>query len=350
MSFLITILCIGFVIFIHELGHLIAAKRAKVGVSEFAVGMGPKIWSFDFSETTYSLRAFPIGGYIKAKGLDTTDECPIEEDFREKSILARMSIIVAGSVMNVLLGFIIYLFIGLVVGKPTMISEIDQVLADYPAEKVGLQAGDQIIQINGNEVNDVAVDFINTVKESNGHELSITYLRNQAERTVTIAATLAETSSYMIGVSFKVSNTSLSLGGAVTYGLNRTIGTISGSLLGLKMLITGDVGFNELAGPVGIVQIAASQFDSNFMSFIGLIAFISISLGIINMFPLPALDGGHFLLLIIESIRKKPLNKKVELMLNNTAMILLLSLMAVIVFNDVINWGDRVDIIKGLSK
>ena len=159
MSFILTILALGFVIFIHELGHLLAAKRAKVGVSEFSVGMGPKLLSTTIGETLYSIRALPFGGFIKAKGLDDLDNCSIDEDFREKSVWSRASILVAGSVMNVFLGFIIFVIISWMVGEQTLTSEVRSVLPDHPAEQSGLMVGDVITHINNALVEDVQRDL-----------------------------------------------------------------------------------------------------------------------------------------------------------------------------------------------
>ena len=192
MPFLITLLSLGFVIFIHELGHLLAAKRARVGVSEFAVGMGPKVWSFNYGETMYSLRALPFGGFIKAKGLDDLEECSIEEDYRQKSILSRASILAAGSVMNLILGFFIFFMSALIVGNLTLSTQIDQVLPSLPAENVGLMPGDDLIKINGNSITDVEKDVIQFIKGSNEAPFQLTVLRDQVAQTVTLSAVVSE--------------------------------------------------------------------------------------------------------------------------------------------------------------
>ena len=145
MTILITIIALGFVIFIHELGHFIAAKKAKVGVSEFAVGMGPKIFSFDYQETMVSLRALPIGGFVRVKGLEDTENCSIEEDYRQKSAISKASILAAGSFMNFVLGLVIFTMIGFFSGDKVVTSTIETVIDNYPAQEVGLKSGDKII-------------------------------------------------------------------------------------------------------------------------------------------------------------------------------------------------------------
>ncbi len=350
MSFLITLLALGFVIFIHELGHLLAAKRAKVGVSEFAIGMGPKIVSFNFKETMYSLRALPFGGFIKAKGLDDLEECALEEDFREKSILSRASILAAGSFMNILLGFVIYFFISLLVGEQQLTSTINKVEMDSPAFTAGLQSGDKIIAINNQNVRDVQQDLIQIIKSSDGNEIFLTFLRAQEELTIGVYPTQSSTGAYIIGISFDVIYNNLNGFQAIGAGINKTMFTISQSFASIKMLVSGSISIKELAGPVGIVQIASSQIQKSMISFFALMAFISIGLGIINLLPFPILDGGHLLFLGIEALRGKPLNKNVELVINNAAAFLLITLMAFVVFNDVTSWNDRVDLMKELNK
>lgn len=349
MEILVTIFCIGIVIFVHELGHLIAAKKACVGVPEFAVGMGPKLASFKWNDTMYSLRIFPIGGFIKVKGMDD-DACAIEEDYREKSVLRRMSIIVAGSAMNIVLGFCLFYLIGLVIGQPAMTPSIDQVLDNYPAQSIGLAVGDVITTLNDQAVIDVTQDFIRPIQASNGEAFQVGYMRDGVDYVKTVTPIRSDRSQYMIGISFRVDTHQLSLLSAIPYAMNRTASTISGSLSGLKSLILGEVSLKDLAGPVGLVQLASSQLAQSIVAFIGLIAYISISLGVINMLPIPALDGGHFLLLLIEAIRKKPFDKRAESLIHNTAMIALLVFMSVIIFNDVIHWSDRVDRLNGVVK
>ena len=350
MSFLLTILALGFVIFIHELGHLLAAKKAKVGVSEFAVGMGPKLVSFNFGDTMYSLRALPFGGFIKAKGLDDLEDCPVEEDFREKSILSRASILAAGSAMNILLGFIIFFMIAFIYGEQRLSAKVETVLADYPAQQQGVLVGDEITHINNSRVIDVQTDLIQVIQSSNGDDILLGLVRNNEALSVTVSPQVSEKGTYVIGVSFQAVSIKMGLFQSIASGWNRTVFTIGQSFDGLKMLVSGGANVKDLAGPVGIIQIASSQIQKSLVAFFGLIAFISISLGIINLFPFPVLDGGHLLFLFIEGLRGKPLNKNAEAIINNTAAAVLIGLMIFIVFNDVVSWNERVDLIREMNK
>ena len=170
------------------------------------------------------------------------------------------------------------------------------------------------------------------------------------EKTVTISAKLSEQNNYVIGVGFKMESVPLGFFEAIRFGVDRTSIMISQTFMGLKMLITGEATFKDMAGPVGIIQLASAQFQSGIVAFLGLIAFISINLAIINLFPIPVLDGGHLLLLLIEVVRGRPLNKKAEIFINNTAAACLIALMVFIVFNDLLNWNERMNLIKELNK
>ena len=350
MSFVITLLALGFVIFIHELGHLLAAKRAKVGVSEFAVGMGPKVFSFNFGETLYSLRLLPFGGFVRVKGLDETEQCAIEEDYREKSALNKASILAAGSFMNLLLGLIIFTIVGVLVGNVSLSSSIESVLSDSPAQIAGLMPGDEIVKVNNNNIVDVNKDLIQFIKDSEGEPFQLSYLREGVESVVTISAMEVAENRYQVGVSFATSKTDITFFEGLGYGFSKTYETIKQSFLGIRMLVTGEASVNELAGPIGIIQIASSQIQHSVVAFINLMAFISISLGVINLFPFPVLDGGHLLFLLIETLRGKPLSKKAEAFINNAATFVLIGLMITIIFNDVINWNDRINLIKEMNR
>ena len=351
MPFLITILALGFVIFIHELGHLLAAKRAKVGVSEFAVGMGPKLFSFNYGGTMYALRALPFGGFIKAKGfLDDGEECAIEEDYRQKSVFDRVTIISAGSVMNLLLGFVIFFISALVVGNVELTSTVQKVLPNYPAEASGLLPGDQIIKVNDTPVINIQEDIIKFIQTSDAVPFQLTFIRNGVSQTVTTSAKEVDNGPSIIGVEFESKTDPAKFFTAFGKAVNQTGVTIGQSVAGLGMLLTGKANIKELAGPVGIVQIASSQVQQNMMKFLNIMAFISISLGVINMLPFPVLDGGHLTFLIIEAFRGKPLSKKVEVFVNNTAAAMLIGLMIFIVFNDVISWNERVNIIQEMNQ
>lgn len=341
MSFIITLIALGFIIFIHELGHLLAAKKAKVGVTEFAVGMGPKVASFHFKGTMYSLRALPFGGFIKAKGMEDLEPCPVEEDYREKSILSRASILIAGSFMNVLFGYLMFVFIFFFVGQYQLLPVIQGVSDGSPAQEQGLSVGDEILRINNQSVVNVQEDIIDVIQASNGESITLDILTGGEQIQVTLSPKKNDTGVPLIGVSFQSTPQPVGVGSALQLGLKKTAQVIGQSFKGLGLIATGKANVKELAGPVGIVQMASSQVNRSFVSFLSILAFISISLGIINLLPLPVLDGGHLLFLLIEAFRGKPLSSRLQTAIHNVAAACLIALMVFIVFNDIISWNDR---------
>ena len=235
-------------------------------------------------------------------------------------------------------------------GEQRLTPKVHQVFEGHPAQLQGMMVGDIITHINNKKVGNVEDDIIQVIRASKGAVIELSILRNGEEKTFQLSAEKSERNDYIIGVSFKPEHVKMGLFESIGAGFKRTGATIGQSFKGIKMLIMGQASVKDLAGPVGIVQIASSQIQKSMVSFFGLMAFISISLGVINLFPFPILDGGHLLFLAIEGVRGRPLNKKTELYINNTATILLISLMAFIVFNDVISWDERVTIIQEMNK
>ena len=264
--------------------------------------------------------------------------------------MSKASILIAGSAMNIILGFVIFTVIGMVVGNIKLSPKINSILEGSPAEISGLMVNDEITKINGQLINDVNNDLITYIKSSDGQPFELTFLRDDIESTVVISAKKLNNNSFQIGVSFSTHQTKLNLFQAFINGAQKTIKTVFQSFVGIKMLVTGNASVNDLAGPVGIIQIASSQVQQSVVSFLNLMAFISISLGVINLFPFPVLDGGHLLLLLIETVRGKPLSRSVEAVINNTAAAILIALMVFIVFNDVISWNDRVILLKEMNQ
>ena len=207
MGILITVLCLGFVIFIHELGHLLAAKWSGIGVSEFSVGMGPRITGFTFGETVYNLRIFPIGGYVKLAGLDETDDQFDEAVFFQNRPLYKRTItILAGSLMNLLLGFVIFFGIVTFVGIPVTSPIIDNVVKDSPAFVAGLMSGDTLKGINNKPIGDVYNDFIQIINKSND-SVVITYERNGVDFTREITPYFdSDVSAYRLGIQLQSNN------------------------------------------------------------------------------------------------------------------------------------------------
>ncbi|NQY74792.1 MAG: RIP metalloprotease RseP [Candidatus Margulisbacteria bacterium] len=354
MTFLITIFALGLVIFLHELGHMLMAKRAGIGVYEFSVGMGPKVVSRQWGETLYSLRILPLGGFVKLAGLDDDDhhQAPADKNFNSKSIMARFLTISAGSIMNIILGFTIFVLMFTFIGVPRVNNVVKNVLKDSPAQSVGLQSGDIFLEINDHPITLPKRDIINTIHHSAGKPLKILVERQGNEQTLFITPKANDMNPEigLIGIVLDATITRYNPLKSIQLGAQETYTRVRLVFVSLSMLINGKAGLKDMAGPIGIIQIASFQLHQNFLSFLDIMALISISLGVINLFPLPVLDGGHLVLLLVEAVRKKRLNKKWENAINNIGTAILIALMVIVVINDVINWESRVGLLKSLTQ
>jgi regulator of sigma E protease len=348
MGFFITFLALGIVIFIHELGHLLAAKRSGIGVYEFSIGMGPKIYSFKSNETEYSLRILPFGGFVKLVGMDDKEDATIDpnQNFHEKPISKRFLTIAAGSIMNILLGFIIFIIIAFFVGTATPTNQIKTVFPNTPAAEAGLIANDKIVMINNN----IIKDLIKTINKSPNIPLIFTIERDAKQFNITITPKpKKDQKTGIIGISFETETHKANIFTAISFGAKETIRQTKQVFITLSMLVKGSVNFKDMAGPIGIIQIASTLFNKGIVNFLNIMAIISISLGVINLMPFPVLDGGHIAFLGIEFLRKKKLNEKTETIINNTGAAILISLMVLIVINDILNWKERMLFLKNLT-
>lgn len=341
LSIVIAILIFGFLILIHEFGHYIMARTFKVGIKEFAIGMGPKLISKTSKKTgiAYSLRAIPIGGFVSMDGEDEENES--ENSLNKKPVWQRFLIMVAGSVMNLLCGFIL---VGILVGMTsdslgnTRVANLSE---SYAAIEGGLEVGDKIISINGEKVHtayDLSYTMFHDGKKSN------TVVVERDGKKVTLEGiefyetlTDKEGKEYEALV-FSVEREEFGFGVFFKHTFNRSVTTVEMIWESVIDLITGKYGLDQMSGPVGItseIGKAAKSGDGG-KSLINLTAVIALNLGVMNLLPLPALDGGRILFLIIEAIRRKPLKREVEGYIHFAGMVLLLLLMLIISFKDVI--------------
>lgn len=349
MSFFITIFALGFVIFIHELGHMWSAKRFGIGVYEFSIGMGPKIFSKKIEETEYSLRAFPFGGFVKLAGLDEDDGESVDDslNFKLKPLWQRSVVIAAGSIMNLILGFFIYSLVFSTQGVPESTATIVSIVDGSPAQEAGLLANDEILSINGQDLSGKGAALVKLVSQSDGSKLSIEFLRDNETRSAVITPEPSG-SGYVMGVALDVVYQRLNPISAIGKGITVTAQQVGLVFKSLGMLFSGGASLKQLTGPIGIVQFASFQFGESLSQFLNVMAMISISLGVINLFPFPVLDGGHLVFLGIEAIRRKPVSQKVEILISNVGAAILITLMVLVVFNDIRFWQFRSDFFKSL--
>ncbi len=344
MFIVYSILLFSFLIFIHEFGHFITAKLSGVQVNEFAIFMGPAIFKKKIGETTYSIRLIPIGGYCAMEGEDEETENP--RSFRSAKWWKRLIILAAGSAMNFIVGLILFfaVFSSLDVLKTPVITSAEPGCTIIRED--GLHVGDRFLEINGETVyvqDDVSMlmafsdDTPDLVVERNGEKL---YFENYKMEKHVFNGEQSERYGFSFGTE---ENDFLN---RAAYTFNYAIDNVRNVRLSLSMLFTGKAGIEDLSGPVGIVQImsdSASQAETSKGAFLTILlfgGFLGINLAVMNLLPIPALDGGRIVGLLltttVEKITRKKVSSKVESYIHGVGMILLLILMAVILFKDVI--------------
>ena len=314
-------------IFPHELGHYIAAKRLGVKVNEFAFGMGPVIWKKQKGETLHSIRLFPIGGFCSMEGEDEDSDEP--RAFNNKKPWQKIIILAAGSFMNVLCAILIMSIVVGVLGFTT--TTIDTVSEGSPAETAGIMAGDEITAIDGQPI-EAWTDVSAAIASAEGGQIIMTVQRDG--RTLEAAVTPEQTQdgAYLIGITSRVSHNPFR---AVAEGAKSTWNITVSMFQTLSQLFTGQLGADSLSGPVGMVQMVSQTTQYGWWYYGFLTALICINLAIINMLPLPALDGGRIIFVIISMITGRPVSQKVEGTVHFVGIMLLFVLMAYVTFNDI---------------
>lgn len=308
-AILAAVFVFGLLIFVHELGHFIFAKLTGMRVDEFAVGFGPKIAGFKYGETEYSLRIIPLGGYNKIAGMDP-DEEEDERSFNKKPLFSRALMIFGGSLMNFLLPVILLTITFSVAGLsvPSEDSVIGQLVPDRPAAQAGLQVGDRILSIDGENVKNWQ-DTVARIHKNAGKQMIFTVQRNGQELVVPITPIYdSKAQRGMIGIVGQTIHTSLSTGQAMQYAVSHTVLILQEMASQIGNMLTGKVAA-DVAGPIGVAQKSAEVAQMGFIPLLEFAAFLSLNLGLLNLLPLPALDGGHIVLLIMEGIRRKPVSK-----------------------------------------
>ncbi|MGP1406786.1 RIP metalloprotease RseP [Selenomonas sp.] len=301
----------GILVIVHELGHFAAAKLTDMRVDRFAIGFGPRIFKYKRGETEYSLRALPLGGFNDIAGMDAASNMAGERGYCAKSIPARMIVILAGSFMNLILP--IFLFFGIFffagVSTPSPEPVLGTVVAGHPAAGAGLLAGDRIVAIEGTPVTSWQ-DITSLIKDAGGKVLRVEYERaGERQTTSVIPVYNAQEKRSLIGISASAVTRMPGFFESVELAFTRTGTTLMMMLSMLGQIFTGEQQA-DLAGPIGVAQIAGEAAQIGIVPLLSLTALLSLNLAIINLFPIPALDGGHFLTLVVEAVRGKPLSGK----------------------------------------
>lgn len=324
---LITLIAFIFVfnliVFLHEFGHYYVAIKNGIHVEEFALGMGPALFKKERNGTIYALRVIPLGGYCKMYGEDEKNDSP--ESFNSKKPWQRFLVVIAGPFMNFVLTIVIFAGLAMALGTPTL--TIDKVVDNMPAKVAGIEPGDRIVSVNGQKsyIWEQVMQNIST----SGNDLEIQVDRNGELKTFNMKTT----ESKKIGIQIIVSENPLS---AIPYSFNKTR-FLTGELLDfLRKLVTGRASTEGVVGPVGLAGIIGTVAKTGFLNLLHLIAYISLNLGLMNLLPIPALDGGRIVFIIVEVIRGKPIPEEKEGLVHTIGFALLLLLFVVVMYKDIV--------------
>jgi regulator of sigma E protease len=338
LKIIIALLVFSGIILFHELGHFLLAKYNKVTVVEFSLGMGPRLLSFTAGGTRYSWKALPFGGSCMMLGEDEADQG--EGTFGSKSVWARISVIAAGPIFNFILAFILSLFIVGSIGYdvPMVLGVTD----GYPAQEAGMQEGDIIRKMNGKSIH-LYREFSNYATFHSGETVVFTCERDGELFETTVTPILTE-NGYKYGIVGSVNyRQKTNLIQTLEYSAIEVYYWIDTTLESLKLLAQGGVSIDDMSGPVGVVDVIGDTYEASksegtfyiWLNMLNIAILLTANLGVMNLLPIPALDGGRLVFLIIEAIRGRRLNPELEAKIHFAGLMVLLLLMVVIMANDV---------------
>ncbi len=339
MSIILALLIFSVIVIVHELGHFLLAKRNKITVVEFSVGMGPRLLSHVWGGTRYSVKLFPLGGSCMMAGED--EESDEEGAFGNKSVWARIAVVAAGPIFNFLLAFVLSLIIVLNIGYDDTVVDVTP---GYPAAEAGMQNGDEIVRMGGSRTYVYReISLYNSMYQ--GSKAEVTFRRDGTEHTVTLTPVADENGYYRYGfekVNIRTKGTVLQTLGysaaELRYWLKATVES-------LIKLVRGHVGLDDVSGPVGIVDAIGTTYEESradgwyyvMLNMIVMSILLSVNLGVMNLLPIPALDGGRLIFLLFEAIRGKAVPQEKESMVHFLGFVVLMGLMVVVLFNDIRN-------------
>ncbi len=342
MNIIIAIIIFSVIILFHELGHFLLAKANGIRVNEFCLGLGPTLVGFTKGETKYSIKLLPFGGACMMEGED--EDSADERAFGKKSVWARISVVAAGPVFNFIMAWVFALIVIGSVGydRPVLTGVMD----GFPAQKAGLRAGDEIISMNGSRVH-----FYREVSQFSlfheGESAEITYERDGERHTVSLTPQMDEESGRaLLGIMGTTGREKGNVLQVLENSFYEVRYWICNTVESLKMLVTGKVGVKDLSGPVGIVKVMGDTYDTSqssggtalaILSMVNFSIFLSANLGVMNLLPIPALDGGRLVFLLVEAVRRKKIDPEKEGLVHFVGLVALMALMVFVMFNDIRN-------------
>ena len=345
------VIVLGLLIFVHEFGHFICAKLFGVKVLKFSLGFGPKLAGVRRGETEYLISALPLGGYVKMLGEQEDEEVsPDDEErsFAKQPVWQRFIIVAAGPISNLLFAVFVFFLVFAVAGLPTPVDNtvIGGVSLDSPAQRAGLKPGDVILSIDGREITtwDQVAELISA---SQGATVELQIERGGEKLTIVGQPEVQPSRNifgeevgkrYMLGISRsdEVTYEAVSLWGALRAGFVQTWGFIYLTILGIVKMIQQVIPASELGGPILIAQLAGKQLQAGWINLAYFIGLISVNLGILNLFPIPILDGGHLMFFTYEALLRKPMSAKAREICQQLGLVVLVSLMVFVFYNDIV--------------
>ena len=334
MTFLIAVAMLGLIIFVHELGHFLTAKFFKMPVSEFSIGMGPQVFSLDTKETTYSFRAIPIGGYVNIEGMEVGSQ--VENGFNSKPAYQRFIVLFAGVFMNFLTAFLIIFSIAQMSGRMEYEEKaIIGALVKGGANEQVLKVDDKSLELDGKKIT-LWTDIPEVTKEAiDKKEISAVIERDGKEQKLVLKLTKDEENNRVVlGISPKSKKTNLSFTESLIFAKNSFVSILKDTVGGLFTIFSGKADLKEISGPVGILKVVGEVSKFGWTSIASLAVILSINIGVLNLLPIPALDGGRIIFVLLELFRIK-VNKKWEENLHKFGMVVLLFFIVMISVNDV---------------
>ncbi|HDQ39470.1 MAG TPA: RIP metalloprotease RseP [Desulfonatronum sp.] len=347
-SVLAVVLVLGLLIFFHELGHFLVARLLRIGVPVFSLGFGPKIFGFLRKGTEYRLSAVPLGGYVKLAGDNPDEELPAgirpEESFSLRPPWQRILVVAAGPIFNFVLAFLIYWGLFWFHGQQELLPVVGQVMENSPAEAADLRPGDAILAVDGQEIAFFR-ELSEIIQQSEAQPLTLTVLREEKQLEIA-ARPRVETRHNIFGEDVKVAMLGITASGdsrfipmgpgtALVAGLHQTWAIVALTVQGIIKLIERIIPVDTIGGPILIAQLVSEQASMGLASLLALTALISINLGLLNLLPVPVLDGGHILFYTLETIMGKPLSPRLQAIAYKIGIAFLVTLMTFAVFNDI---------------
>ncbi|AHF07524.1 RIP metalloprotease RseP [Desulfitobacterium metallireducens] len=343
---LAVIFVFGLLVMIHEFGHYIVARLNGIKVLEFAFGFGPKIVGYKGKETEYNLRVIPLGGFVRLYGMDPEVNENGEQElapshdprsFTNKKVWQRMAVIAAGAIMNFVLAIFLFVLVFAYYGIPTAANgnAIGSIVEGKSAAQAGIQAGAKILAIDGIATPEWD-DCVNAIHSKPNQKVTLTLEQAGKQETVTLQTEKDEQTGFgMVGIAPQVIYEKTSLVDSVKYGWQQTVDLTKLIVVSLTQMITGKTSA-ELGGPVAIAQVIGEGAKQGFANLLSLTGMLSVQLGLLNLFPIPALDGSRLVFLLIEGLRGKPINPERENFIHFIGFVLLFALMIAVTYQDIL--------------